>query len=80
MFSRLIGNDVTKLTLRRLIHQDRLPNSSLFIGPDGVGKKQFAIETARTLFADNALATRHAAYAHRASVQAHSRRRQARKR
>jgi len=50
VFSRLIGNDVTKLTLRRLIHQDRLPNSLLFIGPDGVGKKQFAIETARTLF------------------------------
>ena len=50
MFSRLIGNDVTKLTLRRLIHQERLPNSLLFAGPEGVGKKQFAIETARTLF------------------------------
>lgn len=50
MFSRLIGNEVTKLTLRRLVHQRRLPNSLLFVGPDGVGKKQFAIETARALF------------------------------
>jgi len=49
VFSRLIGNSVTKLTLRRLIDQRRLPNSLLFVGPDGVGKKQFAIETARTL-------------------------------
>lgn len=49
MFSKLIGNDVTKLTLRRLIQQRRLPNSLLFVGPEGVGKKQFAIETARAL-------------------------------
>ena len=49
MFSKLIGNDVTKLTLRRLIHQNRLPNSLLFVGPEGTGKKQFAIETARAL-------------------------------
>src|SRR5690606_16301179 len=47
--STLIGNDVTKLTLRRLIQQRRLPNSLLFVGPEGVGKKQFAIEAARSL-------------------------------
>ncbi|MEZ5422843.1 MAG: DNA polymerase III subunit delta' [Pyrinomonadaceae bacterium] len=49
MFSKLIGNDVTKLTLRRLIQQGRLPNSLLFVGPECVGKKQFAIEAARAL-------------------------------
>jgi len=49
VFSGLVGNDVTKLTLRRLIHQGRLPNSLLFVGPEGVGKKQFAIEASRAL-------------------------------
>lgn len=49
MFSRLVGNDNAKHTLRRLIVNGRVPNSLLFAGPEGVGKLQFALELVRTL-------------------------------
>ncbi|HTH51610.1 MAG TPA: DNA polymerase III subunit delta' [Pyrinomonadaceae bacterium] len=49
MFSRLIGNLQAKSTLKRLIANGRLPNSLLLAGPEGVGKREFALETARTL-------------------------------
>ena len=48
MFSKLVGNDAVKQTLKRLIERGRVPNSLLFAGPDGVGKLQFALELART--------------------------------
>lgn len=47
--SELIGNKPVLETLRRLVAGGRLPNALLFAGPDGVGKKQFAIELARSL-------------------------------
>ncbi len=46
MFSKLVGNENIKLTLRRLLSKGRVPNSLLFAGDDGVGKRQFAIELA----------------------------------
>jgi len=49
MFSNLVGNTQAKHTLLRLIANGRLPNSLLFVGPEGVGKRQFALETARTI-------------------------------
>lgn len=49
MFSRLIGNDNVKITLRRLLKSGRVPNSALFSGDEGVGKLQFALELARSL-------------------------------
>lgn len=48
MLSKLVGNLNAKQTLKRLLANDRLPNSLLFTGPDGVGKRQFALEIART--------------------------------
>ena len=47
MLSKLVGNLNAKQTLERLIANGRLPNSLLFTGPDGVGKRQFALEIAR---------------------------------
>jgi DNA polymerase III gamma/tau subunit len=47
MFSKLIGNEPVKASLRQLISAGRVPNSLLFAGPEGVGKKQFAFELAR---------------------------------
>ena len=47
MFSKLVGNEHIKQTLRRLIAKGRVPNSLLFAGDEGVGKLQFAIELAR---------------------------------
>jgi len=48
MFSNLIGNQRVKDSLLQLLRSERVPNSLLFAGPEGVGKKQFAIELARS--------------------------------
>lgn len=47
MFERLAGNTFVKTALRRLLEGGRLPNSLLFTGIEGIGKKQFAVELAR---------------------------------
>lgn len=47
MFERLAGNTFVKTALRRLLEGGRVPNSLLFTGIEGIGKKQFAIELAR---------------------------------
>ena len=48
MFTNLIGNQRVKDSLIQLLRSERVPNSLLFAGPEGVGKKQFAIELARS--------------------------------
>jgi len=48
MFSHLIGNEEVKTRLARMLANGRLPNAMLFSGPDGVGKKLFAVEIARS--------------------------------
>ena len=47
--NELVGNKQVKDTLGRLIAAGRVPNALLFTGPEGVGKKQFALELARNL-------------------------------
>lgn len=47
MLSTLIGNNPAKELLKRLINAGRVPNALLFAGPDGVGKKEFALQLAR---------------------------------
>lgn len=47
MFSKLIGNDNAKRTLKRLLANGRVPNSLLFAGDEGVGKRQFALQVAK---------------------------------
>ncbi|MEP7075455.1 MAG: DNA polymerase III subunit delta' [Acidobacteriota bacterium] len=49
MLSYLIGNNRIKDVLTKSAAGDRLPHSLLFVGDDGIGKKLFAIETARTM-------------------------------
>jgi len=49
MFGNLTGNQKVKDLLRRLQSAQRIPNALLFAGPDGVGKKQFALELARSV-------------------------------
>ena len=49
MFNSLIGNERAKQSIRRLIRTNRFPQSTIFSGNDGIGKKRFAIETARSL-------------------------------
>ena len=47
MFDKLVGNDRVKKILLRLLETRRVPNALLFAGPEGVGKKKFALEVAK---------------------------------
>ena len=49
MFEELRGNEQVKSMLARVVTQGRVPQSLLFSGPDGVGKKLFALELAKAL-------------------------------
>lgn len=48
MFDKIIGNDRIKKTFRHLINQRRVPNAVLFAGAEGIGKKLFALELAKS--------------------------------
>lgn len=48
MFEHLIGNEDVKAVLRRLRESGRVPNALLFAGDEGVGKREFALELARS--------------------------------
>lgn len=47
MFSKLAGNDHVKRTLKHLLANGRVPNSMLFAGDEGIGKRQFALQLAK---------------------------------
>lgn len=53
MFDRLIGNSHIKEILRRMLAARRVPNSLLFVGADGIGKRAFAMETAKAFACQN---------------------------
>jgi DNA polymerase III subunit delta' len=53
MFDRLIGNAHIKEILRRMIQNRRVPNSLLLTGADGIGKRAFALETAKAFACQN---------------------------
>lgn len=53
MFESLIGNQHVKLLMSKLLTKARFPNALLLAGPDGVGKKAFALETAKALVCPN---------------------------
>ncbi len=48
MFNKLIGNDHIKEILRRMINRNRVPRSLLLAGAEGIGKKHFAIQLAKS--------------------------------
>ena len=48
MFDKIIGNENIKKTFRHLIKQQRVPNAVLFAGEEGIGKKLFARELAKS--------------------------------
>jgi DNA polymerase-3 subunit delta' len=49
MFDSLVGNSRVKEILRRMLRRNRVPNSMLFAGENGVGKKTFAVYLAKSL-------------------------------
>lgn len=48
MFDKILGNDQLKEMLTRLRSARRVPQSMIFAGPEGVGKRLFALELARS--------------------------------
>jgi DNA polymerase-3 subunit delta' len=55
MLSKLAGNDQIKKILKRFISNSRVPNSLLFTGEEGIGKRLFALEFAKTFVCQNPL-------------------------
>lgn len=53
MFDNLIGNKENKELFKRLIKNERVPHSLLLTGKYGIGKKQFALEIARSFVCQN---------------------------
>ena len=53
MFDKLVGNDQIKQILRRMLEKERIPRSLLFVGEEGIGKKQFALELAKSFVCQN---------------------------
>jgi DNA polymerase-3 subunit delta' len=47
MFDSLVGNQRVKELLRGMLRRGNVPGALLFTGPDGVGKKLFALQMAR---------------------------------
>lgn len=48
MFNGLIGNQTVKEILRGMLAAKRIPGAFLFAGSDGIGKKQFAFQVAKS--------------------------------
>jgi DNA polymerase III subunit delta' len=46
-FATLIGNERNKIILKRLLERGQISFSLIFAGPDGVGKRQFALTMAK---------------------------------
>ncbi len=53
MFENLIGNDNIKVMLQNAVDNGNTSHSYLFLGIQGIGKKEFAIELAKTLLCSN---------------------------
>jgi len=53
----LVGNKEAREALRRFVAAGRVPNALLFAGPEGVGKREFALELASALVCTNATIT-----------------------
>ena len=51
-FSNLIGNDLAKAALLRMVESQQVPSTLLFYGSDGVGKSLFAVALAQLLMGD----------------------------
>ncbi len=49
MFNHILGNDPIKAYLQKAIEENRLPQTLLFAGPDGIGKSLFAKAVAALL-------------------------------
>jgi DNA polymerase-3 subunit delta' len=51
-WSEILGHDEVVERFRRAVSRDRLASTFLFIGPEGIGKRTFALKLAQTLVCD----------------------------
>ena len=51
----ILNHDAPLERLRRTIQSNRLASTYLFVGPDGIGKRTFALKLAQALLCENAL-------------------------
>ena len=49
MFEKIYGHDMQKEVLENSIKNDKISHAYLFYGPDGIGKKQIALEFAKNI-------------------------------
>lgn len=56
-FTKLVGNERNKEILRRLLQSGRLSTTLIFVGPEGIGKRQFARTLAKAANCRSALAS-----------------------
>ena len=48
-FDDVLGNSRTKRILKKSLERNRIPNSLLFYGPEGVGKRDIALVLAKAM-------------------------------
>src|SRR5882724_7022853 len=51
-WQRILGHDILIESFRRVVGSNRLAHAYLFCGPEGVGKRLFATELAKTLLCE----------------------------
>jgi DNA polymerase-3 subunit delta' len=54
VFENIVGNEKVNEHLRRVLKARRVPHSLLFTGPEGVGKRLFAVELAKGVLCSSA--------------------------
>lgn len=59
-FTNLIGNERSKQIIQRLLGRGRISATLIFAGPDGIGKRQFALTMAKAANCQKVPATGHA--------------------
>lgn len=53
MFDNIIGNEKVKNELKKIIHNNQISHSYMFIGEEGIGKKEIAKEFAKNILCLN---------------------------
>ena len=51
----IVGHDANMDQFRRSLEQDRLATTFLFVGPEGIGKRTFALKLAQSMLCSNCL-------------------------
>jgi DNA polymerase III gamma/tau subunit len=53
MLEKVIGNNHIKEVFQKMLERGRIPRSLLFVGEEGIGKKQLALQIAKSFVCQN---------------------------